>query len=106
MLLVKTALCFRGLQLSNLCFLFCFFLTSCLVSIHPNQNPNCRNVQADDICSDLSVKLAASDSWRKIKDVPSIKKKKKRLYAGWEGILADLSNTTDAQVRGLRGCVL
>lgn len=69
---VKTDLCFRGLQLPNLPFFF--FLTSCLVSIHPNQNPFGRNVQADDIYSDSFVKLAASDSWRKIKDAPSRKK--------------------------------
>lgn len=36
MLLAKTDLCFRGLPQSNL---FFFFPTSCLVSIHPNQNP-------------------------------------------------------------------
>lgn len=36
--------------------------------------PNCRNAQAGDICSDVSVKLAGGDSWREIKDVQSTRK--------------------------------
>lgn len=67
--------------------------------------PNCRNAQAGDICSDLSVKLAGGDSWREIKDVQSTRKDYSQ-DVGVGGVLADLSNTTDAQVRGLRGRVL
>lgn len=67
------------------------------------KTPNYRNVEAGDICSDLSVMSAASDSWRKRKELPSVKKDCMQ-DGGW-AILADLSNTTDAQVRGLRGCV-
>lgn len=69
---MKAALCFRGLRLPNL--YLSDQLSAFLVSIHPNQISKYRNVQADDICSDLSIMSAASDSWRKRKDVPSVEK--------------------------------
>lgn len=63
------------------------------------------NIQTDDICLDLSIMSATADSWRKRKDVQSIEKVD-CMQDGGRAILADLCKTTDAQVRGLRGCLL
>lgn len=71
MLLVKAAQRFRGLQLSNLC-VFPDQLSAFLVSVHPNQDSNDRNVQADDICSDLSC------WWQLVKKKGCTKHKKKK----------------------------
>lgn len=103
-LLVKAALFFYSfifLDFSNLC--VSEQLSAFLVSIHQNHMPNNRN---EDICSDLSIMLSASDSWWNRKDVLVQKKKRDRMQNGGWTVLADLNNMTDAQVRGFRGCVL